>query len=88
MMSLSQDDYSRSRIVKQENIGQYFISTVRLPEAYKFGESWTLGKYETMILHQKSIYVKVVKNHLRDLEFSSSERRRKRGPKAPKRILV
>ena len=51
MMSLSQDDYSRSRIVKQENIGQYFISTVRLPEAYKFGKSWTLGKYETMITY-------------------------------------
>ena len=52
-MSLSQDDYSKSRIVKQENFGQYFISTVRLPEAYRFElegrKSWTLGKYETMI---------------------------------------
>ena len=33
------------------------------------------------------IYVKVFKNHMRDLEFSSSERRGNGGPRAPKRIF-
>ena len=33
------------------------------------------------------IYVKVIKNDMRDLEFSSSGRRGNGGPKAPKRIL-
>jgi len=40
-----------------------------------------------MILHKIMIYVKVIKNDMRDLEFSSSGRRGNGGPKAPKRIL-
>ena len=40
-----------------------------------------------MILHKIMSYVKVVKNRMRDLEFSSSGRRGNGGPKAPKRIL-
>ena len=40
-----------------------------------------------MILHELRIHVKVMKNDMRDLEFSSSGRRGNGGPKAPKRIL-
>ena len=40
------------RIVKQENLGHAFISTVRLTDAYKFDGKCTLGKYETMITYK------------------------------------
>ena len=44
-------------------------------------------KNENMILHKIMIYVKVIKNDMRDLEFSSSGRRGNGGPKAPERML-
>ena len=44
-------------------------------------------KYKNMILHKFMIYLKVMKNDMRDLEFSSSARRGNGGPKAPERIL-
>ena len=44
-------------------------------------------KYKNMILHNLMIHVKVMKNDMRDLEFSSSARRGNGGPKAPERIL-
>ena len=37
------------KAVKQNSVGEYFISTVRLPNAYMFDGKWSLGKYETMI---------------------------------------
>ena len=40
-----------------------------------------------MFLHTMMIFVKVIKNDMRDLEFSSSGRRGNGGPKAPERIL-
>ena len=44
------DDFiSSSRIIKKEHVGQFVISTVRLPEAYMFEGGYVLGKYETMI---------------------------------------
>ena len=37
------------KAVKQNSVGEYFISTVRLPNAYMFDGKWSFGKYETMI---------------------------------------
>ena len=39
-------------IVKQEHVGKTWVSTVKLPKAYKFDKKYPLGKYETMILDE------------------------------------
>ena len=47
------------RVVKQENLGKCFISTVRLHKAYAFPneqgvDEYPLGKFETMITVEES----------------------------------
>ena len=43
----------KKRVVKQENIGKAFISTVRLPEAYTFNGLYPMQKFETMITYNE-----------------------------------